>query len=261
MKILCGAALIAATLPMASAGEGKVMTWMVDGVKRAGIVYAPKARSSNGKAPVVLVFHGHGDTAANFQGVRLQDAYREAVVVYFQGLPSSRDGEPGWQNEAGRDGDRDLHLVDDALAALHKAFPIDDARVYATGFSNGGRFTYLLWAERPQTFAAYASVAGLAADSLNFKQPRPFMHVGGENDRTNAFELQLIAMERARQANGANGNGSACHVDRLLEGIAHCTEYAGKAPVVTVIHPGGHVFPDGTSQQIAEFFRSHSLSN
>ena len=33
-------------------------------------------------------------------------------------------------------------------------FKIDEKRVYATGHSNGGGFTYLLWTCRPDAFAA-----------------------------------------------------------------------------------------------------------
>ena len=37
---------------------------------------------------------------------------------------------------------------------------MDETRIYATGFSNGAGFTYLLWAARPTVFAAFAPVAG-----------------------------------------------------------------------------------------------------
>ena len=56
--------------------------------------------------------------------------------------------------------DRDLKLVDAALAWVHAKYTVDDDRIYATGFSNGAMFTYLLWAERPAVFAAYGPVAG-----------------------------------------------------------------------------------------------------
>ena len=45
------------------------MSWTVDGVARRGIVVYPDKQS--GPAPVVLAFHGHGDTNVNFAGVVL----------------------------------------------------------------------------------------------------------------------------------------------------------------------------------------------
>ena len=116
--------------------QPKIMSWTVDGVKREAIVYGPK--STGARVPVVLAFHGHGDTNVNFAGVELHEAWPGAIVVYPQGLPASRDGLSGWQTESGMDRDRDLKLVDEILVSLHKAFKVDDSRIYATGFSNGG---------------------------------------------------------------------------------------------------------------------------
>jgi polyhydroxybutyrate depolymerase len=251
MKLLMSAAMLLMFANLAAA-ERKVMTWNVDGTKRQAIVYSPAKIS--GKAPLVFSFHGHGDTAANFEGVGLQDAWPEAVVVYPQGLASPRDGEPGWQNEPGLDGDRDLKLVDQAIAELHKTFPIDDSRIYATGFSNGARFSYLLWAVRPKVFAAFGPVAGMLAPSLTLNEPKPVVHVGGQQDRTNAFALQVQSIELAKRVNGVSGKGESCGHD--------CVLYAGKgAPVMTMIHNGGHIYPEGTSELIVKFFKQQRLSS
>src|SRR6267143_3519704 len=142
----------------ARAASAEVVTWTVDGDKREALVFAPSA-PPGGKLPLIFSFHGHGDDMENFQYVGLQRAWPEAIVVYFQGLPS-RDGYRGWQVEPGEYNDRDLKLVDVALASLRKKYNVDDDRIYATGFSNGAHFTYLLWAARPNVFAAYAPVAG-----------------------------------------------------------------------------------------------------
>jgi polyhydroxybutyrate depolymerase len=249
MKMLSSAAMLLMFASMAAA-ERKVMTWNVDGTKRQAIVYSPSKIS--GKAPLVFSFHGHGDTALNFEGVGLQDAWAEAVVVYPQGLASPRDGAPGWQNEAGLDGDRDLKLVDQAIAELHKTFPIDDSRIYATGFSNGARFSYLLWAVRPRVFAAFGPVAGMLAPSMTLSEPKPVVHVGGQQDRTNAFALQVQSIELAKKVNGVMGQGESCGHQCLL--------YSGKgAPVMTMIHNGGHIYPEGTSELIVKFFKQHAL--
>src|ERR1700675_1535874 len=101
-RILIATVVPVMLAPHTAAAERKVMTWKVDGATRQAIVYSPSKLA--GKAPLVFSFHGHGDTALNFEGVGLQDAWPEAVVVYPQGLASSRDGAPGWQGEAGRGG-------------------------------------------------------------------------------------------------------------------------------------------------------------
>jgi polyhydroxybutyrate depolymerase len=234
----------------ASAQQFETMAWTVDGVKRQAIVYTPSA-PANGPAPLVLSFHGHGDNMQNFQNTDLHRAWPQAVVAYFQGLPSSRDGLAGWQVEKHEDADRDLKLVDIALASLRATFKVDDARIYATGFSNGANFTYLLWAERPGVFAAFAPVAARLRPSVKPTQPRPLFHVAGKRDVQIAFADQQEAMAVARRVNGVAGKGASCG--------GGCTIYlaAGAAPVMTWIHPGGHEYPATTSERIAKFFREH----
>ena len=173
----------------AAAQRAEMSTWTVDGEKRQAIVYAPPANPAPGRVPLVLSFHGHGDNMRNFQYTNLHQAWPEAVVVYFQGLPSRRDGLDGWQVEKGQDDDRDLKLVDIALASLRATFKVDDARIYSTGFSNGANFTYLLWAERPGVFAAFAPVAARLRPSVKPCPPRPLFHIAGTATRRSRLPI------------------------------------------------------------------------
>ena len=235
----------------ASAQRGQGMTWTVDGETRSAIVYAPTSMSAGGKAPLVLSFHGHGDNAQNFQYTDLHRAWPEAVVVYVQGLPT-RDGLSGWQVEKGQDGGRDLKLVDAAIASLREAFAIDAARIFATGFSNGANFTYLLWAERADVFAAFAPIAARVRPSVRPTEPRPIFHVAGTEDRQIPFADQQDAIAMARRVNAVTGKGASCG--------GGCTVY-GSTPVsqvMTWIHTGGHDYPGSTSERIAKFFRDRA---
>lgn len=242
------AALLSVCALRTSAQQAEVLTWKVDGDTRKATVYAPSASSPGGRAPLVLSFHGHGDNMDNFQHTDLHQEWPQAIVVYFQGLPS-RDGLSGWQVEKGQDRDRDLKLVDAALTSIRQEFKVDDARIYSTGFSNGASFTYLLWAERPSAFAALAAVAARLRPSVQPKEPKPMLHIAGERDATIPFAVQRQAIETAKTVNGA-GVQASCG--------SGCTIWnGGVAPVVTWIHPGGHVYPDRTSERIARFFREH----
>ena len=87
----------------------------------------------------------------NFQHTDLHRAWPEAIVVYFQGLLSRRDGLSGWQVEKGRTMTA-TSRVDAALASLREDFKVDEARIHATGLSNEANSAYLLWAERPGVF-------------------------------------------------------------------------------------------------------------
>lgn len=243
--------LLAAALLLASASPAaaQLVTFSAGGEMRQAFVYAPSTPPAGAALPVVLAFHGRGDNIRDFQYVNLHVAWRDAVVVYFQAL--ERDGLSGWQGERGQDGDRDLKLVDAALAALRKKYAIDDDRIYATGFSNGAGFTYLLWAERPNVFAAYAVVAGRLRPSVRPKTPTPLLAVAGERDPQIVFADQKAAIVTAIAVNEVRGTTTACGQG--------CTTYGGEtpAPVVTWIHPGGHSYPRGTSERIVAFFQDH----
>lgn len=54
----------------------------------------------------------------------------------------------------------DLAYVRDVLAEVARAIPVDEARIYATGISNGGGMSHRLACELGDRIAAVASVAG-----------------------------------------------------------------------------------------------------
>lgn len=249
-----GAAAICALfgLLMAASATAGTMSWRVEGETRDAIVYAPATPPAGVALPLVLAFHGFGDEAGNFQYVDLHTAWPDAVVVYFQGLPT-RGSFRGWQVERGQDGDRDLKLVDEAVASLRKLYRIDERRIYATGFSNGAGFTYLLWNERPKLFAAFAPVAGRMRPSVAPTVRKPILHVAGRLDGIVRFADQQTAFETAVRVNGGDGKTRGCG-----DG---CTEYGPgtPTPVMVWIHDGGHSFPRGTAERIVSFFRDHPL--
>jgi polyhydroxybutyrate depolymerase len=181
----------------------------------------------------------------------------EATCVWMQGLPTpGRLTDPegkkaGWQGRAGDQGDRDLKFLDAVLATLRTEQKVDDRRIYATGHSNGGGFTYLLWAERGDVFAAMAP-SGAAASRLSLAdlKPKPVLHIAGKADKLVRFAWQAETMAALRVLNGC---GSA------EKGPGGITRYPSskKIPVVTLIHPGGHAFPPQAVPQIVAFFKAH----
>jgi polyhydroxybutyrate depolymerase len=234
----------------AAFAQSQLARWTVDGVERRAILIPP-SKPSGTKVPLVFAFHGAGDTAENFASIDLHHAWPQAMVVYMDGLSRGPNQGGAFQTNAAGADNRDLKFFDVVLADLRQRFPIDDARIYATGFSNGAKFVYLLWAARPKALAAVAPVAGMLAPSLTLAQPKPMIHIGGREDHQNEFQLQVASIELARRLNGATGAGKA-------RGPA-CLEYASSkhAPVVTVLHDGGHVYPSNATELIVRFFQAH----
>jgi len=255
---ICTVLALATAFSLAAhAAEPHVMSWNVDGIEREAIVFAPDSSPITGGSPLVFAFHGHGGTMRPIaRRWKYQDSWPEAIVVYPQGLPTRglRDPEgklPGWQRLPGEDGDRDLKFFDTMLADLRKKYTVDDNRIYVTGFSNGGAFTYLLWDQRADTFAAVAPCGSLPKEQLRFATPKPAFIVSGEKDPLVKIDEQSKAIERIRKIDSATADGKPAGNGR----ISHDSEKS--TPVETFIHPGAHVVPPSAPQMIVEFFKAH----
>jgi len=160
--------------------------------------------------------------------------------------------KPGFQFKAGDYGNRDLKLFDAIVKTMNQTYKVDKKRVYTTGFSNGGIFSYLLWAERPKSIAAVGEVAGSLDAAEHLSVPRALLAIAGQADTTNPFANQQASIDLGKQVDGATGAGSPCGL--------YCTFYAsttGPTPVKTYVHPGGHVYPPWAPPQIVKFFKAH----
>ncbi len=233
------------------------MTWTVNDVKREAIVYLPTEPSKSGW-PIVFAFHGHGGNSRNAaRKFAFQKYWPEAMVVYMQGLPTpgklfDPEGKRnGWQHGSGDQDDRDLKFFDTVLSSLHKKYKIDDSRIYATGHSNGGAFTYLIWATRPHVFAAVAPSAA-ASRSVRLLTPKPAMHIAGKNDQIVKFSWQQRTISAVRKVNDCDPLGRKWATD--------CTLYTSRknTPFVTLIHSGDHTYPQKATPLIVRFFKENS---
>ena len=169
------------------------------------------------------------------------------------GLTDPEGKKSGWQSVVGDQADRDLKFFDAVLASMKEQYRIDERRVYSTGHSNGGGFTYLLWAARGDVFAAVAPSAAVAGRVGKDLKSKPVMHVAGENDPLVKFAWQQLAMTHLRKLNECGGDGAPWGTNK------NCTLYSSKSgnPVVTLIHPGTHKYPDEAPALIVKFFQEH----
>lgn len=233
------------------------LTWTVDGVKREARIHVP-AKFPEAGAPLVFAFHGHGGSAQQAsRSFPIHEKWPEAIVVYPQGLPTAgqltdKSGqEAGWQGRAGAEGDRDLKFFDVMLADLKKRYAVDPKRVYSTGHSNGGGFTYLLWAERGDVFAAMAPSSALLARGFQKFKPKPLFHVASPQDELVKFAWQERMLDYVLKLNGCG----AFKPDAMGS-----TVYPSKSgnEVVVYLHSGGHRYPsDVAPELIVKFFKAH----
>jgi polyhydroxybutyrate depolymerase len=236
------------------------VAYTVDGVARAALIYAPSSAKSS-PTPVVFVFHGHGGNARQAaRSFRMYLEWPEAISVYMQGLPTKgqltdpEGKKNGWQGREGLEGNRDLKFFDTVLAKLKTDYKVDTKRIYSTGHSNGGGFTYMLWAERGDVFAAVAPSAAAAPFSMPKLKPKPAMHLAGETDPLVKYEWQVKTMETVRKLNGCDSQGKAWNE------VGTVYPSPTGTPFVSLIHPGGHQFLQEAPPLIVKFFKEHPAS-
>ncbi len=250
--------LIIASFTCAQTKDPEPRLWDVNGVKREALVFAPTVKTV-GKSPLVFDFHGHGGTAKHAAHVhQLHRVWPEAVVVYMQGLNTPgkltdpEGKKTGWQSGPGDQKDRDLNFFDVVLSSMRKDFNIDEKRIYSTGHSNGGAFTYLLWAKRGDLFAAFAPVAAFAGPYFIEAKPKPLLHAASEKDPLVTIGMQQRTLDRVKRLNSCNNMA-----ERWAE---NCQIYSSKAgtSVIFCLHDEGHRYPEWIPAVIIRFFKEHS---
>jgi polyhydroxybutyrate depolymerase len=225
----------------------------VDGLKRQMIVY-PGASGKN--MPLVFGFHGHGGNmrqAARSFGIH--EVWPEATVAYLQGVPTPGKTDPegkknGWQQQPGEHKDRDLAFFDAAFDRLKRDYSIDLDRVYAMGHSNGGRFTWILWAKRGDRFAAFgpsASPAGLW--SMN-APPKSAFIIAGEKDALVSIVGMRASIQGARRLLGVEGEAKK-------DGYLTLEKGKNGLELASYVHPGGHEFARAAVPLMIDFFKRH----
>lgn len=232
----------------------KTRNFDVDGLERSAIIHEGAAKKQ--KSPVLFVFHGHGGNARYAERrLNFHDGWKDALIVYMQGIPSSggildKEGKfNGWQINPGDYKDRDVKFFDEALRQLKKDYKIDENRIYAVGHSNGARFVNVLWSERSAEFAAFCAVSAQGGLMIKDAPPKSMWMSMGEKDRIVPFRGQKLSVEVVQKV---------LKVDET-KGIkdGDITTYKGtnNTELVVEIRDAGHEFPADSIPKMIEFFK------
>ncbi|AEE49763.1 alpha/beta hydrolase family esterase [Haliscomenobacter hydrossis] len=144
----------------------------VDGKKREFIVFQPAGIQENAAAPVVFMLHGtsgDGEKFYNISGWKEKAAKEKFYAVFPSSLAYciTEDGVKStttkWHHYdldsiacPGQKLYDDVKFFREMLTFLQATYPIDPKRVYVSGFSNGGQFTFRLAVEASDVVAAVA---------------------------------------------------------------------------------------------------------
>lgn len=161
-----------------------------NGVVRDFILYVPSQYDSATPTPLFFNFHGFGGTSEGQRDwVQMNDLADQEnfILVFPQG--TDLDGSPHW-NAADMGGDNksdvdDKGFVLELIEQIGRAYNVDEDRVYAAGYSNGGFFSYYLACTAGEHFAAIGSVSGThldLGDSCNPGHPMGMINLHGTQD-------------------------------------------------------------------------------
>jgi len=132
----------------------------VAGELRTYLLHIPAHYDTIRRAPLVIVLHGHGESAENFEKYTGMSDKADAegfIAVYPQALGDPSDWHTAIDGPSKRD---DIRFVRGIIDLLEHRYRIDRRRIYAAGHSNGGIMTYRLASTLSDKLAAVGVTAG-----------------------------------------------------------------------------------------------------
>jgi polyhydroxybutyrate depolymerase len=231
----------------------------VDGATRTAVVVVPTGSSH--PAPLVFVFHGHGGNGAAIERkMQIEKLWPDAIVVYpdglvgHQGITDPQGTKPGWQTRLGERGDGDINFYDTMLATLRSKLPVDPARVYLMGHSNGSAFVSLLLNRRGDAIAATANMSAQPSARLLDSDPVRSMFMSmGVQDPIVPYDNQKRSIPLAEQKLGVDQSRAT------VRGYLRSEPGRRNLELETYVYPGGHAPPAEVPRLVVEFFKRHTL--
>ena len=272
--------------PQSCAGFGAVeedflISFELDGHTRQAKVHVPPSYRASEPVGVVFNFHGYTWTADFQEEVTSMNAAADArgwVTVHGEGTGTA--ATQSWNAGGSCCASAATNQIDDmaftrnVLSDLKEVVCVDDARIYATGISNGGYMSYRLACEMSETFAAIAPVAALnTAPTCLLTRPVSLLHIHGTLDLLVPYAGAPGVVEDWAAAAGCDM--AAAPTTTYQQGEVTCNSYDSCDDDVEVtfctVTGGGHTWPGGpnlpllghttqdlnATEAILDFFAAH----
>ncbi len=246
-----------ACAPDAAIPETGARTLAFDGRDRTFQLHVP---SGYDRAPTALVLNFHGFTSnaeqQEYFSVMSEAADREGYAVAY---PQGTGVSPSW-NAGDCCGSAVSNEIDDVgftaamIDAIAEEMCLDPARVYSTGFSNGGFLSHRLACELSDRIAAIEPVAGvMGIEDCSPSRPVPVLHFHGTSDPLVLYDGGGVSgFVSVEETIDGWGERNGCTGERQVsfdEGDARCDRWdacdQGSAVELCVIDGGGHTWPGG----------------
>lgn len=273
----------------------------VDGRKRTFILHLPSGFNGKSQLPLVIVFHGGGQNASNtprMTGMSTKADRENFIAVYPNGSGQQSDERFFTWNSgncctyAMKNNIDDVKFIDNLIDGLSAMLPVDPARVYATGISNGGMMSYLVGCRLSSKIAAIAPVAGaMGMETCNPSSPVSVIIFHGTDDEYVLYNggISLKQVDRPLRTDKPvsyavdfwvrNNGCSETPLKETTGNVIKDTYSGGKngtAVVLYTILDGKHAWPGGLSAWLGgdepttqiyatdlmwQFFKEHPKAN
>lgn len=199
------AAALFSVVAMAAKFNG-MKTIQTGGKSRQYFLYVPDCLTDN--RPLIISCHGmncdYAGQKNDTQWPNLADT-ANFVVVYPVGIAGTAWGQSfqtGWD----LDGMTDVNFMLDIISEIKQNYNIDETRVYMSGFSLGGAFTYYMLNKAADKIAAFGPISGynLMGANTSSSRPVPICEVHGTADNIMSYSGIKDYLKKFAQAMKCN---------------------------------------------------------
>ncbi|MEO8539780.1 MAG: PHB depolymerase family esterase [bacterium] len=238
-------------------------TLQFGGRERTYRLFVPAGLKDGAKLPLVVALHGGLGSGDQFAGVTNFEAMAQGegfVVVFPDGVSNTWNGG-GCCGQAAKQKVDDVGFLAELIGVLVHDAPVDPARVFMTGHSNGAIMAFRFGCERPELVKGIAPVAGsLEVPNCAAKSATNLLAIHGDADQNHPINggqgsrsiagVDFISMEKTLALwTGAMGCGGT--PSRQTSGALTTTEWSSCRDGVTaryiVIKGADHPWPGGPS--------------
>ena len=260
--------------PVPNVQTGKMTKELiVNGTTREYIIYVPENYTGTSSLPLLLSFHGlTSNMEFNFNYTNFDQLAENEnfIVVYPNGIDNS------WTVNSSNN--PDIDFIEALLDQLENDYKIESNRIYSTGMSNGGNFSFTLACELSNRIAAIASVTGLmlqvAIGDCIPTRPLAILHIHGTEDPIANYAFVQRGLNFWIEHNTTNMNPIVSNIpdiDTQDGSTVEKYEYINGENGVEVLHlkviGGGHQWPGfqgnmdiNASEEVWNFVKAFDLN-
>jgi polyhydroxybutyrate depolymerase len=245
----------------------------VNGITREYIIYVPENYNATTALPLLLSFHGlKSNMEFNYNYTNFDElAERENFIVVH---PNGIDNR--WTLSASNN--PDIDFIEALLDHLENDYKIESNRIYSTGMSNGGNFSFTLACALNNRIAAIASVTGLmlqvAIGDCIPTRPLAILHIHGTEDPIANYAFVQRGLDFWIEHNTTDMNPIVSNIpdiDTHDGSTVEKYEYINGENGVEVLHlkviGGGHQWPGfqgnmdiNSSEEVWNFVKAFDLN-